>query len=188
MTSENGEKGRHVLSQVLMTYHRVASHLEALWHARLDESWRMDPEFTFHLAGSARRGSAMCGDLDAVLHVHPGTRFGDLVTIVPLDAATWGAEGVEPLRAADGVVLRFHGGLTADVRVVRDQEHCGGALAFLTGPRRFNRLMAYRMWGDADRAPEIAEIAETERGVLIDAIGTWVPPEKRDSYAAEHGF
>ena len=188
MTSENGQKGAYPLGMVLSVFHRVQVHLEAQWHAQVRAEWRVDPEISFHLAGSARRGAATCGDLDAVLHVHPRSRFGELATLEPLQASTWLAEGVEPLRAADGVVLRFAGGLTADVRIVRDQDCCGGALAFLTGPRRFNRYMAYRLFGDADRAPEIAEIADTERGVLLDALGVWVPPDKRDSCAAEHGF
>lgn len=188
MTSENGKKGAHPLGHVLSVFHRVKAHLEAQWHAQVGSEWRGDPEISFHLAGSARRGAALCGDLDAVLHVHPRSRFGEFVTLEPLQASTWLAEGVEPLRAADGVVLRFTGGLTADVRIVCDQDCCGGALAFLTGPRRFNRFMAYRLLGDADRAPEIAEIADTERGVLLDALGEWVPPAERDAYAVRNGF
>jgi DNA polymerase/3'-5' exonuclease PolX len=188
VTSENGKKGAHPLGMVLATYHRLSAHLETVWHSKVSPDSRLDPEIALHLAGSARRGLPTCGDLDAVLLVPDDHRAYD-----PLSPSMWPADvlGVEAMRVAgegQGVVLRFAGGLTADVRVVRRPDDFGGALAFLTGPRRFNRLMAYNLFGEAERAPEIAEIADTERGVLLDALGCWVPPSERESYAAQNGF
>lgn len=191
MTSENGQKGAHPLGTVLVAYCRLAAHIETLWHATVEPDSRRDPEISLHLAGSARRGLQTCGDLDVVLCV-PAKRV-NWQDFQPHNPAMWPSDvlGVEEMRAAgagQGAVLRFAGGLTVDVRVVWEPLLFGGALTFLTGPRRFNRLLAHRFFGSAESAPAIAEIADTERGVLLKTIGEWVPPDKRDFYAAEHGF
>lgn len=188
MTSESGEKSSHPLGTVLVAYHRPRTHIETLWHAKISPGWNIDPEISLHLAGSARRGLPTCGDLDAVLHIPARQSWG--FTLGLLEASTWPVDvvGVEEMRVADGVVLRFAGGLSADVRVVQHPDRIGGALAFMTGPRRFNRLMAHRLFGVAERAPEIAQLADTERAVLFSAVGCWVPPSERESYAAQNGF
>jgi DNA polymerase/3'-5' exonuclease PolX len=188
VTSENGEKASHPLGSVLVAYHRLAAHIETLWHAKISPGWNIDPEISLHLAGSARRGLPTCGDLDAVLHIPAGRSWG--FTVDMLEAAAWPAEiaRVEEMRVANGVVLRFADGLSVDVRVVQHPDLIGGALAFMTGPRRFNRLMADRLFGSSERAPEIAQIAGTERAVLFSALGCWVPPSERESYAAQNGF
>lgn len=188
MTSENGQKGAHSLGTVLTTYHRLASHLETLWHSKVEPDSRRDPEISLHLAGSARRGLPTCGDLDVVLHVP--AKSVDWREFNPTDPAMWPSDvlDVEVMRIAPGAILRLPGGLTVDVRVVHYPTLLGGALTFLTGPRRFNRLLAHRFFGSAESAPAVAEIADTERGVLLKTIGEWVPPSERESYAAEHGF
>ena len=72
---------------------------------------------------------------------------------------------------------------------------CGDLDAVLLVPDDYRAYdpLSPSMWpadvlGVEERAPEIAEIAETERGVLLDALGVWVPPSERESYAAQNGF